>query len=80
MNPGLQSAQGRAHAHLSVMLRASVKEKEKKRKIWSHAEAKYRQRFYVSGGESFHQHINTFAHTRAQRVTQTSQRMSSELN
>lgn len=58
MNPGLQSAQGRAHAHLSVMLIASVK---KEKKIWSHAEAKYRQRFYVSGGESFHQHICSHA-------------------
>lgn len=32
--------------------------------IWSHAGAKYRQRFYVSWGESFHStHFSTFTRT-----------------
>lgn len=46
MNPGLQSARGRAHAHRSRMLIASVKKKKEKNleSCW----AKYRQRFYVS--------------------------------
>lgn len=31
MNPGLQSARGRAHAHRSMMLIASVRKKKKKK-------------------------------------------------